>query len=167
MIKEIVKEFNRGIELIETLDDTGYSKGIDGAASIGAHFRHNIDFAGNFLGGLESGKINYNERDRDLRIETSREYAKDRMRFLIKSLRDLSGEKIAEAVLVSSEVEENVWHESSVSRELEFLHSHTVHHYALIVEKLKSQGREIDSDFGVAPSTLKFWAKKKSRAKVA
>jgi hypothetical protein len=46
--------------------------------------------------------------------------------------------------------------QSTIRRELQFLLSHTVHHYALIAIILKIQGFDCDEDFGVAPSTLKY-----------
>ena len=50
--------------------------------------------------------------------------------------------------------------ESSISRELQVLSSHTVHHFALIAMTLRMHGVEIDSDFGMAPSTLRYLASK-------
>jgi hypothetical protein len=50
-----------------------------------------------------------------------------------------------------------VWCNSSVLRELEFLQSHAVHHYSLIAALLRLHGIEPDAEFGVAPSTLKYW----------
>ncbi|MBP6670575.1 MAG: hypothetical protein KA180_14065, partial [Gemmatimonadales bacterium] len=46
------------------------------------------------------------------------------------------------------------WSDSSVKRELQFLVSHTVHHYALIKELLRREGFDPGAEFGVAPSTL-------------
>ena len=79
----------------------------------------------------------------------------------VNSLRDLPFEIFSKKVLVRSEINANVWLESSALRELEFLHSHTVHHHALIAEKLNFYGIQTANDFGVAPSTLKFWEKEK------
>jgi hypothetical protein len=59
--------------------------------------------------------------------------------------------------LIASEVDVVIMHRSSISREIEFVHSHTVHHHALIAEKLSSQGIETGRYFGVAPSTLEYW----------
>ena len=44
---------------------------------------------------------------------------------------------------------------STVRRELIFLVSHTVHHYALIAVMLRHQAVGLPADFGVAPSTLR------------
>ena len=46
------------------------------------------------------------------------------------------------------------WRPSSVGRELQFLVSHTVHHYALIRLLLEDHGIYAGEEFGVAPSTL-------------
>lgn len=49
------------------------------------------------------------------------------------------------------------WSISSLKRELQFLLSHTIHHYSLIALALRLQGFEPGAAFGVAPSTLKNW----------
>ena len=51
------------------------------------------------------------------------------------------------------------WCGSTVYRELQFLVSHTIHHYAIIGTILRSRGFEPGMDFGVAPSTLRHWGK--------
>ena len=45
---------------------------------------------------------------------------------------------------------------SSVARELQFLVSHTVHHDALIAAAARHLGVDVDSCYGIAPSTLRF-----------
>jgi len=45
---------------------------------------------------------------------------------------------------------------STIQRELQFLSSHTVHHFAIVAMILKIQGFETPDTFGVAPSTLKY-----------
>ena len=51
--------------------------------------------------------------------------------------------------------QDTVWCDSSASRELEFLLSHTVHHYALIGVICQLAGQTLPKDFGMAPSTLR------------
>src|ERR1043166_5979436 len=48
------------------------------------------------------------------------------------------------------------WRPSSAGRELQFLCSHTVHHYALIKLLLDGSGVDLGAEFGVAPSTLAY-----------
>ncbi len=165
LILSVADEFRRGIRLLENLDNEVYIKTCDGVGSVGSHFRHNLDFAVNLLKGLENGEIDYNNRERDLRVETNRQFAKERFLFLTRSLENISQDDFEREILVRSEIDGNVWHRSSVGRELEFLLSHTVHHFALIAEKLHSFGIEVSADFGVAPSTLKFWAEQNSKTK--
>ncbi len=45
---------------------------------------------------------------------------------------------------------------SSITRELDFLLSHTIHHYAIIAVLCRLQNVEVEPDFGVAPSTLRY-----------
>ncbi len=167
LVSRIVDEFTRGIHLLENLSDEIYSKTSYGVGSIGSHFRHNLDFANNLLKGIEINKIDYNKRERNLRVETDRQFAKERFMFLIQTIKNIPTDDIMQKLLVRSEIDESEWHTSSIGREIEFLHSHTVHHFALIAEKLHSFGINVSRDFGVAPSTLKFWAEQNSKTKVA
>ena len=157
LIRKIAEEFVRSIRLIENISDAHYAK-------IGGHFRHNLDFANSFLNGLTTRKIDYAKRMRDARIEQNRQYAIEQIVFLIRRLQSLPNDILDQEIAIRSEIDESVWHKSSAARELEFLHSHTVHHHALIAEKLNAFGVKLSADFGVAPSTLKFWAKRKKAA---
>jgi hypothetical protein len=56
----------------------------------------------------------------------------------------------------TGEGDERPWTHSSARRELQFLLSHTVHHYALIAMICRQYGVGVEEDFGVAPSTLKY-----------
>jgi hypothetical protein len=155
----------QGIKLINEIDDELYTTAdVETKACVGSHFRHNLDFVLNFLRGIDSGKIDYNRRERDLKVEQDREYATGRYDFVIEELNNLSaeigGKKVSVRLEESPEDKEisEQWCDSSVLRELEFLHSHTLHHYALIANKLSLLGYEVGKDFGVAPSTLQYWA---------
>ena len=57
---------------------------------------------------------------------------------------------------VCAEIDIAISHSSSLGRELEFVISHTIHHHALIKERLQHLGIEFDETFGVAPSTLEY-----------
>jgi hypothetical protein len=54
--------------------------------------------------------------------------------------------------------------ESTVTRELQVLSSHTVHHFALIALTLRAHGVQIEPDFGTTPSTLRYRASKIAEA---
>jgi len=167
LVDRIIAEFERGIVLLDALNDKIYTKTSYGVGSIGSHFRHNLDFANGLLNGLKSGRIDYNNRERDLKVEQNLIHAKERFLFLIQTLSSISSSDFEKTVHVRSEIDEGSWHKSSIARELEFLHSHTVHHFALIAEKLHTLGIEVSSDFGVAPSTLKYWSERDSKNRAA
>lgn len=157
LTKALIDELTRGARLIEQLEDSVYCRKANETGSIGGHFRHNLDFAHSFLNGIRTGKIDYNRRERDIRTEENRFYAIERFALTIHRLSNLEPDLLRRKVWVRSEIAAQIWHESSTARELEFLHSHTVHHHALIAEKLAFFGVKAADNFGVAPSTLKFW----------
>jgi hypothetical protein len=57
----------------------------------------------------------------------------------------------------------NAFNGSTIGRELKFLSSHTVHHFAMIAMILTRQGYDPPKNFGVAASTLAFWRKSNVR----
>ena len=150
-----------GIDLIERLDDEVYATTsvLSPRGSVGAHLRHCHDFYRNFLNGLESGRIDYNCRQRDSLIETDRHYAIHEIRQLIAELHEILPIFRIAPILITTEDSSNrdSWCGSSVVRELEFLRSHTIHHYSLMAMLLRFEGIEPREEFGVAPSTLRYW----------
>lgn len=156
----LAAEIERGIAVIARIDDEAYRKSTTRSASVGAQFRHNLDFVNGFLGGVGAGRIDYNDRERDPIVESDRGYAIGRFRNAVGSVSRLRGMELRKIVRVRSETDANVWHLSSVARELEFVLSHTIHHHGLIAEKLAASGGPDVPHFGVAPSTLEFWKKR-------
>jgi hypothetical protein len=149
-----------GLHLLERIDDETYSRtgGLSPRGSIGAHLRHCLDFYKSFLSGLESGRIDYNSRQRNSLIETDRRYAIHQLHRLIADLHEtLPIFRIAPILITTEAGSSRDWCGSSVVRELEFLRSHTIHHYSLIAMLLRYEGIEPGDDFGVAPSTLRYW----------
>ena len=149
------------MRLLERLDDEVYAKTsvLSPRSSVGAHVRHCLDFYKAFLSGLESGRIDYNCRQRDSLIETNRRYAIQEIHQLIAELRErLSIFRIAPILITTEDgSSRESWCGSSVVRELEFLRSHTIHHYSLMAILLRFEGIEPGEEFGVAPSTLRHW----------
>ena len=50
------------------------------------------------------------------------------------------------------------WTRSTLSREMQFVSTHVIHHHALIRLTLAQRGVEAPPEFGVAPSTLAYRA---------
>jgi hypothetical protein len=149
--------------VLSRLDDVTYATGGGalgaGLSPVGVHFRHVFDHYHAFLSGLASDEIDYDSRhrqapvehDRQLAIATALGYVTDLGRLPI----DLGDRPIRITMRsVASHAAEADWSQSSLKRELQFLVSHTVHHYALIKELLRRAGFDTGDDFGVAPSTI-------------
>jgi hypothetical protein len=155
-LRSLIAELERGVAIIRGIDVETFRATENGSGSIGAHFRHNLDFVNSFLNGIAERRIDYNDRTRDTMVETRPSYAVEQMQFAMRRLARLQPEMCGWIVMVRSEINEDFWYASSVAREMEFLHSHTVHHYALIARLMPNTVRP--STFGVAPSTLRFRA---------
>lgn len=154
----------QGIDLLEKTDDAIYAPNetaeFSTGGAIGGHFRHCLEFVECFLRGIETETVDYNRRDRNLHIETDRLYAIAKIEEIVRMLENLPFFESGKPLRVRPEDAgaEDFWCASSVERELEFLNSHTIHHYALIAFKLRAMNFEVPPEFGVAPSTLRFWA---------
>ena len=96
---------------------------------------------------------------RDPAAEQQHAVADERIRGLKAQLTELAGRAFPEPVAVHMRGglagEEALLGHSTVSRELMFLASHAVHHYALIRVHAMQQGIDLGADFGKAPSTLR------------
>jgi hypothetical protein len=168
---KVAETLRQGVDLLEKADDSTYTKVeksayADGGA-IGRHFRHCLEFVNCFLTGIENGRVDYNRRERNHLLETNRKYAIAEYGRTIQILENLTLPEDGNALLVKPEDttdDEDYWCASSIERELDFLQSHTIHHYALIGFKLRAFGFKLSAEFGVAPSTLRFWKGQNSAA---
>ena len=155
-LRGLIAELDRGIRIVREVNRDAYTAAIKGGGSAGAHLRHNLDFVNALLNGLAERRVDYTDRTRDPLVETHRGHAIEEMQFAISRLENLTPDILGRIVMVRSEIDTDVWHTSSVSREIEFVHSHTVHHYAVVARLLASAGYDIGTDVGVAPSTLRY-----------
>ncbi len=151
----------QAVDLLRRMDDASYATASaeGGHSPVGTHFRHIFDHYRSFLAGLAADEIDYDarqrqtplERDRGLALATALGFIAD----LSRLPADLAQRPIRVAVRsVAGEDESPDWSQSSCKRELQFLVSHTVHHYALIRELLRRSAFDPGPEFGVAPSTL-------------
>lgn len=161
----------QALGLLDHLDDITYSTAPPGFAPhcVGGHLRHILEFYQCFLNGLDSLRVDYDARRRDEAVERGREPASSVIRSIIRSLETCAALREEAVIWVRMEAAEasNVrdpFMKSSITRELQVLSSHTVHHFALIAITLRMHGVDLDPDFGMAPSTLSYLASKKAEA---
>jgi hypothetical protein len=159
-------ESNRGyvaqaLDLLRRVPPEVYRTGSPhGLSSVGAHIRHILDHYDCLLAGVTSGRVDYDSRARDEAVERDPAAAAVLAGRIAISLGELTPEDAARDVEVRMDCGESgsadVWSRSSVQRELQFLVSHTVHHFALIKGILIGTDTAVPEDFGVAPSTLAY-----------
>lgn len=141
--------------LIASMDDSFYSQPMPAFASgsIGQHIRHVLDHYQAVVN-VANGVIDYDRRRRDVRLESCKQLALAEIQQTIDVLTHLEDG----AVRVHSEVSPSdkvvVEVHSTIKRELLFVTSHAVHHFALIALLLRLQGVVVPDSFGVAPATL-------------
>jgi len=160
LIGGCVRVLEQGHALLECLDDWLYARveGLPVQSGAGSHIRHCLDFYQSLLEGVWTGRVNYNRRGRDALVARDRACALARIEIVVEELRALADLPGDTPLLVSPEdADADTWCASTLARELEFLLSHTVHHYALVALILRLQGFEPGEEFGVAPSTLAHW----------
>ncbi len=146
----------QGRELLRQIDDQLYTSLAPPLfeSGVGGHFRHCLDSYRCFFAGLADGRIDYDRRERDELIARHRDCALARLEVTITQLQRLPWSDQPSPLWARQDSRH--WGHTSLERELQFLLSHTVHHYALMALMLRVQGFAPAAEFGVAPSTLAY-----------
>lgn len=130
---------------------------IGNGASIGQHLRHCLDHVDAFLDGLPVKQVDYDRRARGGPVETQPAAALSRMERMIRRLQEAGVEDdVPLLVKLDCGLGSETWRRSTAGRELQFLVSHLVHHFAIMAILCRYQGIEPGESFGVAPSTLAY-----------
>lgn len=125
-------------------------------ATIGQHVRHIIELFQCLENGYNEGRVNYEKRKRDYRIETDKELASALLRRVFRNLAKPNRQIVLEAEDYNETVEV-VSIPSNYFREIAYNLEHTIHHMALIrVGIAEVSAIRLPKEFGVAYSTLKF-----------
>lgn len=168
IIKNNIETLQSGAVIFNDLSDVQYShtQAPYFSASIGKHARHILDHYFCFFAGLKTGKIDYDQRQRDTAIETQRLHTLGKIQQLIEDLKNLAAHVATpttdqvdnahplDVILSTSATTPSTCPvKSSLARELVFLQGHTTHHYAIISTQLKFLEFPVDDNFGLAAST--------------
>lgn len=125
----------------------------------GPHLRHIIEHYEAFVGGVGKRSVDYDTRLRESALEQSLDLAEQRVRTLQVALSNLTLESLEDPIAIhlraGLEGEDNIVSFSSTARELLFLASHSIHHFAIIKLRGESFGLAMDENFGKAPSTVR------------
>lgn len=158
----------QGLELLRRLPAEIYRNPVrPGWAPVGSQFRHVLDHYRAFAEGWVLGRVDYDARQRNAEVEANPAVAMAQAVEMIEALERIHVEDANRplAVQMDSGGDQQLpdWRPSTIGRELQFLVSHTVHHYALIKLLLEDAGLAIAPAFGTAPSTLAHEARERAQ----
>jgi len=124
--------------------------------TIGKHVRHIVEFYELLVNSRPTGNLNYDRRQRDLRLETDTNETLRRIGSVDRAIQQLD---LSETLSLEADVSvmgtQQVVIPSSFARELLYNIEHAVHHLALIQVGVQHNFPQIDMppNFGVAYST--------------
>lgn len=155
LIENIKNNFSENIELLRQLTNDEFTQKNPelSNATIGEHVRHIIELFGCLLENYDYGLINYDDRKRDLLLQTDKNEA---ITILEKYLLELDkpNKELSLTYNCFSTIE---LLQTNYYRELIYNLEHSIHHQALIKVALHSLPHvRIPNSFGVAPSTLEY-----------
>ena len=155
LIQSIKNNLSENIELLRQLTNEEFMQKNPelSNATIGEHMRHIIELLGCLLENYDYGLINYDDRKRDILLQTDKNEA---IAIIEKYLLELDkpNKPLSLTHNCFSPIE---LLQTNYYRELIYNLEHSIHHQALIKVALHSLPHiKIPSSFGVAPSTLEY-----------
>lgn len=153
-------------ELLAQMSQKDYiCKPLNASGSIGGHTRHVIDHIQQWLGAshsvikTERGLINYESRERGTDVECDVACGQRTLAEILDRLHVLPDAWTTAEVQVIQMLHPDlppVAMPSSLSRELAFVISHTIHHQAIIAQIAATLDLSLPDGFGYAPATLAY-----------
>jgi hypothetical protein len=154
-IQNVFLQLSQTIQLLNPEHYTHPGKALFNA-TIGQHTRHIIEMFICLEAGYESGVVNYEQRKRDIRIETDKEFACSLLRKVYEDLEKPNKQMVLHAAY-NEDSNEVMEFSTNYFREIAYNLEHTIHHMALIKVGLREvSDMEIPEGFGVATSTIKY-----------
>ena len=152
--QSIYKTLHELIDLLNQLTGETYTRPCQelSNATIGQHTRHCIELFQCLLSQYDSGIVNYDQRKRDLAIQTDPAKAKIALETILSQI-----EKPNIALMIEQDFDGNLMQlATTYQRELLYNLDHCVHHQALIKVALHSTSIQVDAHFGVSRSTIAY-----------
>lgn len=129
------------------------------AAHVGPHLRHVIEHYEALLQREAGAPVDYDHRPRDREVERVPELAAERLAVIVGLLQALlsrpANEPLSVGLRIGTQGREFYLSPSTLARELNFVASHAIHHYAIIRPIISAAGVEIPGEFGKAPDTVR------------
>lgn len=149
-------------DLLNKLSQEQYNTKLDvlTQASIGQHVRHIIEFYQCLFKAEQTKEVNYDLRQRDLKLETNIDFASETIGDLLHTLskvkQDFSITLMADYSTSDEQAPLSI--QTTFYRELAYNREHSIHHQALIKVAITEMNLTalIADSFGYAPSTLRY-----------
>ncbi|GLU52577.1 DinB family protein [Dyadobacter frigoris] len=147
------------IEMTDQFSQEEYTRSLDLLSnnSVGRHLRHILEFYDLAVRAGNTGRLNYDKRDRNLALENSPREAVSKMKELIVLMRLMKEDMVLKLeASYSSDTKNDVKITTTFYRELLYNVEHAVHHMAIMAIAVKVDFRHIrlSKNFGVAYSTV-------------
>lgn len=159
IVRVLVHQLDQLAAVVDGLNDGDYraERAREVSGSIGGHVRHCLDHVRALVAGIDAGRIAYDVRVRGTAVESRRDAAAREARRLARALAATRDGDLERAVGVEVRLDPkhdaHVVVRSTIARELAFVASHTVHHFAIVALLLHEMGIGVPPRFGYAPST--------------
>ena len=162
MIDAIVKNLQRGVNLLNSISNDQYSNCTVAPyySSIGCHMRHVLDVFSCVFDGYETNTAFLNKRKRNVIVEQETNLGIDYFNKIIDQLNKIDERDLHNVISVTDDLGLGVKTvDYSLAAILMQAHSHAIHHFASIGYIVYQLGIELpDSDFGYNPTTPKLKA---------
>lgn len=159
MTNAIIKNLERGISLLNSIDDEQYcdTSVAPYFSSIGGHMRHILDVFDCIFEGLDANNIDLTARKRNELVETKTAYGLAYFNQTIEKLKALENADFNQMIKVSDDLGMGiVTVDYTLASALIQAHSHGIHHFASIGYIISQLNIELpDADFGFNPTTPK------------
>ncbi|MEP7317912.1 MAG: hypothetical protein ABI921_04210 [Panacibacter sp.] len=154
-INNVFVQLNTILQLLSAAQYTQKGKLLSNA-TIGQHVRHIIELFICLNKGYETGIVNYDSRERNQQIETSKQIATSLLKEIYEQL-DKPDKSLMLEACYDDNAEKTITIATNYYREIAYNLEHAVHHMALIrVGVTEVSNIKLPEGFGVASSTIKY-----------
>jgi uncharacterized damage-inducible protein DinB len=159
MIPAIIQNLNRGVNLLNSINDEQYANNSTAPyySSIGIHMRHILDVFNCIFKGIGNEQIDLTARERNELAETKVAVGLAYFDLIITKLNGIQLEDLNKMVEVKDDLGMGmITANYTLAAALIQAHSHAIHHFASIGYIISQMGINLpDGDFGYNPTTPK------------
>lgn len=146
--------------LLDQLSEFEYKKPLSvlDNKSISQHVRHVLEFYQELVLGSKKGEINYDSRNRSLRVESDLHFAKEFLNLLSMEMSEILEDKMVKLQVSSPIPNSMIDLQTTLFREISYCNEHSVHHLAILKIGILNEFSHIqlEEGFGIANATLHY-----------